>query len=120
MFSSERFTGERKPSPMWPLRERGESLDRLDKASAIDRLGQKPIAAVVGADGLIRRQGIRGQRHDLRQKNMNGTTPPREVDSDALLRKHVARHDGGFGVVKLENAKADGVRILFEFRDPPE
>src|SRR5688500_15519021 len=55
-------------------------------------------------------------RHWLRLKNQNGTTPPKEVDSDRLLLKHVARHDGAFGVVKLENAKADGVRVLFEFK----
>jgi hypothetical protein len=54
-------------------------------------------------------------RHWLRLKNMNGTTPPKEVDSDRLLIKHVARHDGAFGVVKAENAKGEGVRVLFEF-----
>jgi hypothetical protein len=55
-------------------------------------------------------------RHWLRLKNMNGTTPPKEVDSDRLLIKHVARHDGAFGVVKASAAAmAEGVRVLFEF-----
>ncbi|HEX5050352.1 MAG TPA: hypothetical protein VFZ65_01140 [Planctomycetota bacterium] len=57
-------------------------------------------------------------RHWLRAKNMNGTTPPREVDTDSMLQKHIARHDGAFGIVKLDAAKAPGVRILFEFRAP--
>lgn len=58
-------------------------------------------------------------RHWLRLKNQSGTTPPKEVDRDRLLVKYVARHDGAFGVVKLENAKTDGVRILFEFAVAP-
>jgi ABC-type phosphate transport system substrate-binding protein len=57
-------------------------------------------------------------RHWLRLKNLNGTTPPKEVDSDRLLLKHVSRHDGAFGVVKASVAKADGVRVLFEFTAP--
>ena len=58
-------------------------------------------------------------RHWLRLKNQSGTTPPKEVDGDRLLVKHVTRHDGAFGVVKLKSAKADGVRILFEFSLAP-
>lgn len=57
-------------------------------------------------------------RHWLKLKNMNGSTPPTEVDTDRMLLKHVARHDGAFGVVKKKNAEAAGVRILFEFREP--
>lgn len=55
-------------------------------------------------------------RHWLRLKNMNGTAPPKEVDTDRLLLKHVARHDGAFGVVAAKNANAEGVRVLFEFK----
>lgn len=54
-------------------------------------------------------------RHWLRVKNINGTTPPKQVDSDRLLLKHVARHDGAFGVVAASEAKGSGVRVLFEF-----
>lgn len=55
-------------------------------------------------------------RHWLRLKNMNGTTPPKEVDSDRLVLKYVARTDGAFGIVRIDAAKgvAD-VRVLFEF-----
>lgn len=66
-------------------------------------------------------QGVLGMsdaelaRHWLKLKNMNGTTPPKEVDSVRMLLKHVARHEGAFGVVPLTEAKADGVRTLFEF-----
>lgn len=55
-------------------------------------------------------------RHWLKLKNMNGSTPPKEVDNDRLLLKHIARHDGAFGVVKAANAAAPGVRVLFEFK----
>ncbi len=55
-------------------------------------------------------------RHWLKQKNMNGLTPPTEVDSDRMLLKHVARHDGAFGVVKAQHASASGVKVLFEFK----
>lgn len=55
-------------------------------------------------------------RHWLRVKNMSGTTPPMEVDTDRLLLKHVERNDGAFGVVKAANATASGVRVLFEFK----
>ncbi len=54
-------------------------------------------------------------RHWLRLKNMNGTAPPKAVDTDRLLLKHVSRHDGAFGVVKASAAKGAGVRVLFEF-----
>ena len=55
-------------------------------------------------------------RHWLRLKNMNGTTPPKEVDSDRLLLKYVAKHDGAFGIVKLAAAReATGIRILLQF-----
>jgi hypothetical protein len=57
-------------------------------------------------------------RHWLRLKNMNGTTPPKEIDNERMLIKHVARHDGAFGVVKTQAANAPGVRVLFEFTKP--
>ena len=55
-------------------------------------------------------------RHWLRLKSTNGTTPPKEVDSDRLLLKYVARHDGAFGIIRIDAARAaPDVRILFEF-----
>lgn len=55
-------------------------------------------------------------RHWLKMKNMNGTTPPKDVDSDRLVLKYVAKHEGAFGVVKADAAKGvEGVRVLFEF-----
>jgi len=55
-------------------------------------------------------------RHWLRMKNMSGVTPPMDVDTDRILLRHVERHDGAFGVVKLSAAKVPGVRVLFEFK----
>lgn len=55
-------------------------------------------------------------RHWLKVKNMNGTTPPKDVDSDRMVLKYVAKSDGAFGVVKADAAKgAEGVKVLFEF-----
>lgn len=55
-------------------------------------------------------------RHWLRVKNMNGTTPPKEVDSDRMVLKYVAKYDGAFGIVKIAAAReATGVRVLLEF-----
>jgi hypothetical protein len=55
-------------------------------------------------------------RHWLKMKNMNGTTPPKDVDSDRMILKYIAKADGAFGIVKLDAAKgAEGVKILFEF-----
>ncbi|MBX3463909.1 MAG: hypothetical protein KF830_12125 [Planctomycetes bacterium] len=55
-------------------------------------------------------------RHWLRVKSINGTTPPKEVETDRMVLKHVARNPNAFGVVTLEAAKAaEGVRVLFEF-----
>ncbi|MCA8974938.1 MAG: hypothetical protein KDC98_09460 [Planctomycetes bacterium] len=55
-------------------------------------------------------------RHWLRVKNMNGSTPPKDVASDRMMLKYVARHKGAFGIVAKDAAKgAAGVRVLFEF-----
>ncbi|MBL8752101.1 MAG: hypothetical protein JNK15_02265 [Planctomycetes bacterium] len=55
-------------------------------------------------------------RHWLKMKNMSGTTPPKDVDSDRLVLKYVAKHQGAFGVVKADAAKGvEGVKVLFEF-----
>lgn len=55
-------------------------------------------------------------RHWLKLKNMNGTTPPKEVDTDRMVLKYVGKSDGAFGVVKVDSAKgAEGVKVLFEF-----
>ena len=55
-------------------------------------------------------------RHWLKIKNMNGSTPPKNVASDRMLLKYVARHHGAVGFVeKSAAAKAKGVRVLFEF-----
>lgn len=55
-------------------------------------------------------------RHWLKMKNTNGTTPPKDVDTERMLLKYIAKTDGAFGVVKVDAAKAaEGVKILFEF-----
>lgn len=58
-------------------------------------------------------------RHWLRIKNQDGSTPPKEVDSDRMALKYVARYAGAFCVVPKEAVKdAEGVRVLFEFQGP--
>mgnify|MGYP000871591659 FL=1 len=55
-------------------------------------------------------------RHWLKIKNMNGSTPPKEVDTDRMVLKYVAKYDGAFGIVKIDSAKdVEGVKTLFEF-----
>jgi hypothetical protein len=55
-------------------------------------------------------------RHRLKMKNMSGTTPPKDVDTDRMVLKYVAKHQGAFGIVKADAAKgAEGVKILFAF-----
>jgi ABC-type phosphate transport system substrate-binding protein len=55
-------------------------------------------------------------RHWLKLKSMNGTTPPKEVDSDRLVLKYVSKNQSAFGIVDIATAKgAEGVRTLFEF-----
>jgi hypothetical protein len=58
-------------------------------------------------------------RHWLRQKNTNGTTPPKEVDNDRLVLKFVGKHDGAFGIVRADAAKAEGVKVLCTFTVTP-
>lgn len=55
-------------------------------------------------------------RHWLKQKSMNGTTPPKEVDSDRLVLKYVAKYQNAVGVVELASLKdVPGVKVLFAF-----
>ncbi len=55
-------------------------------------------------------------RHWLKMKNMSGTTPPKDVDTDRMVLKHVAKHQGAFGIVTADAAKgAEGVKVMFEF-----
>lgn len=55
-------------------------------------------------------------RHWLKLKSMNGTTPPKEVESDRLVLKYVAKNPNAFGIVDLDSVKGvEGVRVLFEF-----
>jgi hypothetical protein len=55
-------------------------------------------------------------RHWLRMKNMDGTTPPKDVDTDRMVLKYVAKHDGAFGIVRADAVKSvAGVKVLFEF-----
>lgn len=54
-------------------------------------------------------------RHWLRIKNQDGTTPPKEVESDRMVLKYVARYEGAFGVVPKDAVKdVEGVRVLLE------
>ena len=55
-------------------------------------------------------------RHWLKMKNLNGTTPPKQVSSGRMVLKYVAKHQGAFGIVLLDEAKkAKGVRVLYTF-----
>lgn len=55
-------------------------------------------------------------RHWLRIKNQDGTTPPKEVDTDRMVLKYVARYDGAFGIVPKDAVNGvEGVRVLLEF-----
>lgn len=55
-------------------------------------------------------------RHWLKQKSMNGATPPKEVETDRLVLKYVAKNPQAFGIVSLESVKdATGIKVLFEF-----
>lgn len=55
-------------------------------------------------------------RHWLKQKSMTGTTPPKEVETDRLVLKYVAKNPQAFGIVSVESLKdAEGVKVLFEF-----
>lgn len=55
-------------------------------------------------------------RHWLKQKSTNGSTPPKEVESDRLILKFVAKYPNALGVVELASLKdATGVKVLFEF-----
>jgi len=55
-------------------------------------------------------------RHWLKLKNMNGSTPPKEVDTDRMVLKYVAKAEGAFGIVTVDAAKGvEGVKVLFEF-----
>jgi hypothetical protein len=55
-------------------------------------------------------------RHWMKMKNMSGTTPPKDVDTERMLLKYVAKTAGAFGVVRIDAAKGvEGVRVLFEF-----
>ncbi|MFN3242728.1 MAG: hypothetical protein ACE37K_14595 [Planctomycetota bacterium] len=55
-------------------------------------------------------------RHWLKMKNLNGTTPPKDVRSGRMVLKYVAKYEGALGIVKIEDAeKAKGVKILCRF-----
>ena len=61
---------------------------------------------------------VTATRARLRERHPEAkeTTPPKDVDSDRLVLKYVAKHEGAFGVVKADAAKGvEGVRVLFEF-----
>lgn len=54
-------------------------------------------------------------RHWLRIKNTDGTPPPKEVDSDRMMLRFVARREGSFGIVRADQARAEGIKVLLEF-----
>lgn len=56
-------------------------------------------------------------KHWIALKQKTGQTPPREVETDDMLLRFVAKFPGGFGVVKADAAKADGVKVLFTFKN---
>jgi len=54
-------------------------------------------------------------RHWLRIKNTDGTPPPKEVDSERMMLRFVARREGAFGIVRADRAQAEGIKVLLEF-----
>ena len=55
--------------------------------------------------------------HWVRIKQLNGDPPPREVHSERLITRLVARDNGAFGVVTTKSAQkaGDKVKVLFTF-----
>lgn len=90
----------------WPDGTEAKAYGRADKSDAHERF-RKQVLGMSEAELA---------RHWLRVKSSNGTTPPKEVDSDRLVLKFVAKNENAFGIVELDAAKAaEGVRVLFEF-----
>lgn len=55
-------------------------------------------------------------RHWLKMRNMNGTTPPKGVNSDRMILKYVEKHIGAFSIVTVSKAKkSKDVKILYTF-----
>ncbi len=110
--------------------ETGEAAKSVVKKLFLKDLSQWPDgseAKAYGRDGksdaqIAFREQVLGMseaelaRHWLKVKSMNGTTPPKEVDSDRLVLKYVAKNSSAFGICTLDSLKGvEGVRVLFEF-----
>lgn len=54
-------------------------------------------------------------RHWIKLKNLRGVSSPKQVESAALVRRYVVKYPGAFGIVPIEEASGDDIRILFEF-----
>lgn len=113
-----------------PCKHEGDKAKATVKKLFLKQLSQwpdgtpaKPYGRTVGsdehkafADAVLEMGAAELARHWLKLKNMNGTTPPKEVRSERMLLKYVAKTKGAFGIVAIDAAKgAEGVRVLFEF-----
>lgn len=54
-------------------------------------------------------------QHWASEKSKTGGTGPREVGSDNILLRQIARKPGGIGVVSVDAKLPPGVKILFRF-----
>lgn len=89
----------------WPDGTEAKPYRRPDKSGAQGAF-QQGVLAMTDAELA---------RHWLRVKNQDGTTPPKEVDSDRMVLKYVARYPGAFGIVPKDAVKGvEGVRVLIE------
>ncbi|MBK8098176.1 MAG: hypothetical protein IPK26_13775 [Planctomycetes bacterium] len=89
----------------WPDGAEAKPYRRPDKSGAHDAFQQLVLGM---SDAEL-------ARHWLRVKNQDGTTPPKEVDSDRMVLKYVARYPGAFGIVPKDAVKGvEGVRVLIE------
>lgn len=113
-----------------PIAERGEAARAIIRKLFLKELTHWPSGSEAKAyarspdapSQTTFRQTVLGMseaelaRHWLKQKSMSGATPPKEVETDRLVLKYVAKNPQAFGIVSLESVKdATGIKVLFEF-----
>lgn len=113
-----------------PAGEQGDAAEAMIKSLFLKNMTQWPGGT--GARPYGREEGSAAQkafmtrvldmseaelaRHWLRVKSINGTTPPKQVDTDRMVLKYIARYEGAFGIVALDAiTDVEGIRVLFEF-----
>lgn len=94
----------------WPDGTRAKPFDRRSRSKE-QKLFRERVLKMSAAE-LV--------RHWLKMKNLKGATPPREVSSDRMMAKYIARQKGALGLVDKEVAEKEGLRILFEVESGEE